>query len=141
MGDYTFLLMLIAAFGLLMLMNSFTRKKQRQQQAERRAAVQLGARVRTHSGFYGTVVDMDGDAVTLESPGGAETVWHKNAIHGAEEPPFAVAEELAAADESALVAADEAALTAPPADEATPEAASDVVEDRRTDDEPGPGRA
>lgn len=85
-----FLLILVVGFLAMLLMNSWAKKKQTKQREERMQAIQLGNRVRTHSGFYGTVVDIDGEAATLESPGGAETVWHKNAIFGAEEPPLAV---------------------------------------------------
>lgn len=77
--------------GLLLLfigMNYFGRKRQRDTEAKRNEAIVLGNAVRTHSGFYGTIVDIDGLTVTLESPGGTETVWHKNAIFGIEEPPF-----------------------------------------------------
>lgn len=90
--------------GLLLLfigMNYFGRKKQNDAAAKRAEAIVLGNRVRTHSGFYGTIVDVDGLTVTLESPAGGETVWHKNAIFGVEEPPFApdeLEEELAEID-------------------------------------------
>ncbi len=77
--------------GLLLLflgMNYFGKKKQNEAAAKRAEAIVIGNSVRTHSGFYGTIVDIDGLTVTLESPSGAETVWHKNAIFGVEEPPF-----------------------------------------------------
>ncbi len=83
--------------GLLLLfigMNYFSRKKQNQAAAQRAEAIVIGNSVRTHSGFYGTIVDIDGLTVTLESPGGTETVWHKNAIFGIEEPPFAADDAL-----------------------------------------------
>lgn len=86
-----FLLMLIVLLLLFLAMNWFGKKKQAQLQSQRLAAIQVGNMVRTHSGFYGRIVDVDGDAVTLETPSGVETVWHKNAIAGPGEPPFAVA--------------------------------------------------
>lgn len=80
-------------------MNYFGKKKQSEANAKRLESIKIGNAVRTHSGFYGTIVDVDGDAVTLESPGGAETVWHKNAISGVEEPPLAQVEEEVEASE------------------------------------------
>ena len=44
--------------------------------------------VRTIGGFYGTVVEVDGDVVTLATPLGDETLWSKRAIAAIEEPPF-----------------------------------------------------
>ncbi len=80
--DYTLLLM-VAVFGLLMWWMSKNAKKQRKAQEDARdAAIVIGATVRTIGGFYGTVVDVDGDAVTLESPSGIETVWLRAAIQG-----------------------------------------------------------
>lgn len=77
--------------GLLLLfiaMNHFGKKRQRDAEAKRNEAIVIGNSVRTHSGFYGTIVDIDGLTVTLESPSGVETLWHKNAVFGIEEPPF-----------------------------------------------------
>ena len=42
----------------------------------------------TIGGFYGTVVEVDGDVVTLATPLGDETLWSKRAIAAIEEPPF-----------------------------------------------------
>ena len=44
--------------------------------------------MRTIGGFYGTVVEVDGDVVTLATPLGDETLWSKRAIAAIEEPPF-----------------------------------------------------
>jgi len=85
-----FLLMLIFMLLLFLAMNWFGKKKNAELQNQRLAAVQVGNHVRTHSGFYGRIVDVDGDAVTLESPSGVETIWHKNSIAGLGDPPFAV---------------------------------------------------
>jgi len=85
-----FLLMLIFMLILFLLMNWYGKKKSQEAQRLRLAAVQVGNMVRTHSGFYGRVVDVDGEAVTLESPSGVETVWHQNSIAGLGEPPLAV---------------------------------------------------
>ncbi|HZK05656.1 MAG TPA: preprotein translocase subunit YajC [Actinomycetaceae bacterium] len=94
------LLILIAVFALLMWWMSRNAKKQRQAQEEARdSAIQVGATVRTIGGFYGTVVDIDGDAVTLESPSGIETVWFRNAIQGVATLPLGIVSEDDAFDE------------------------------------------
>lgn len=100
-------LIIIAVFGLMMwFMQRSAKKQQQQRDAERDSALVVGTDVRTIGGFFGTVVDVDGDAVTLESPSGVETVWMKNAIvgpatlnlaSGAEDDSF---EETLAASES-----------------------------------------
>lgn len=84
------LLLMIAAFGVLMWWMSRSAKKQRQAQEQaRESAIVVGATVRTIGGFFGTIVDIDGDAITLESPSGVETVWFRGAIQGVATIPFA----------------------------------------------------
>lgn len=88
---------MIALLGLMVVMfwwMSRSSKKMRQKVAEERAAaVVLGNDVVTTSGFYGKIVDIDGDAVTLQSPAGDETVWLRTAINTVAELPLGEAEE------------------------------------------------
>jgi preprotein translocase subunit YajC len=70
----------------LFLMSSRQRKAQREQLSFR-DNLQPGQRVMTGSGMYGTVVEVDGDEVTLESTPGNESVWIKAAIARLVEPP------------------------------------------------------
>ncbi|MDO5064040.1 MAG: preprotein translocase subunit YajC [Actinomyces bowdenii] len=90
-------IVLIVVLGGMWLMSFFARKQQRrmaQEQARRtEEALVPGTWVRTTSGFYGTVVEVDGDVVTLATPLGDETLWDKRAVVGAEEPPFASASQ------------------------------------------------
>lgn len=88
--------MLVALVVMLLafwLMSHFARKQQQKMQAEQERrteeAMVPGTWVRTRAGFYGTVVEIDGDVVTLATPLGDESLWAKSAIVGAEEPPFA----------------------------------------------------
>lgn len=84
------LILMVAVFGFLIWWMSRSAKKQRLAQEEARdAALVVGANVRTIGGFFGTVVDIDGDAITLESPSGVETVWFRGAIQGPAELPLA----------------------------------------------------
>ncbi|MEE6281113.1 preprotein translocase subunit YajC [Georgenia sunbinii] len=86
-------LILIAVFALMMWLMSRGAKKQRQAAADLRSNLELGQQVMTASGFFGTVVDIDGDVITLESSPGIETMWKREAIHAVTEPPFAVVAE------------------------------------------------
>lgn len=83
-------LILIAVFALMMWMMSRGAKKQRQAAADLRSNLEPGQQVMTASGFFGTIIDIDGDVITLESTPGVETLWKREAIHAVTEPPFAV---------------------------------------------------
>ncbi|MDO5701305.1 MAG: preprotein translocase subunit YajC [Bowdeniella nasicola] len=85
--------MLIVVILMILVMNVFGNRQRRRVQEMRDAALVIGKEVRTQSGFYGTIVDIDGDAVTLESPSGDESVWHKNVIALEQAPPFAAPED------------------------------------------------
>lgn len=105
--------------AVMFFMSSRTRKQQRAAAAFR-DDLTPGNQVMTGSGMFGTVVDIDGDAITLESPSGDESVWLRSAIAKLAEPPYAVEQVLeddtvADLDASALdgVAADEPDSSAP----------------------------
>ena len=73
------LIILALAFGAMYLMTNRTRKQQRQA-ADFRANLEVGQEVMTGSGLYGTIVDVDGDTITLESTPGNHTRWIRAAI-------------------------------------------------------------
>ncbi|MGK2348247.1 preprotein translocase subunit YajC [Actinomyces sp. W5033] len=84
------LAMLLAFWAMAHFANRQQKKLQAEQQARTDEALAVpGTWVRTRAGFYGTVVEVDGDVVTLATPLGDESLWAKSAIVGAEEPPFA----------------------------------------------------
>ena len=101
----------------LMLVSRFANKQQQKMLEEQRRrtaeALVVGNWVKTRAGFYGTVVEIDGDVVTLATPLGDESLWETSAILGAEEPPFASAEQDGEAqdaqDDDAGLADDDAA--------------------------------
>lgn len=101
----------------LMFMSSRQRKAQREQQAKV-AQLGVGDEVRTHSGFYGLIVEEFDDVVILESENGAQTKWARQAIAGAVAPT-----EDSAAEDGAVVEG-----TATDADTAS-DAPVDPVED------------
>lgn len=95
--DPTFLIILVIGLGAMWLLSSRQRKAQREQLSFR-DNLQPGQRVMTGSGMYGTVVEVDGDEVTLESMPGQQSVWIKAAIARLVEPPVADEDEADEAD-------------------------------------------
>jgi len=67
----------------MLLMMWFVSRRQRAMQEEQKRRTEKGLVpgnwVRTIGGFYGTVVEVDGDVVTLATPLGDETLWSKRA--------------------------------------------------------------
>ena len=117
------LIVMVLAFWL---MSRFARKQQEKMTAQQNARIEEamvpGTWVRTRAGFYGKVVEVDGEVVTLATALGDESLWAKASILGAEEPPVASVEdelsELAdgddlAADETVEDAVEETEQTAP----------------------------
>lgn len=84
----------------MFVMNYFAKKSAAKRKAEqdRTMAEQMvpGAWVQTFSGFFGRFVDVDGDVIILETPGGEETYWVKAAVRAVTDPPF---EAIAEADD------------------------------------------
>lgn len=64
-------------------------RRQQQQRDEFRNSLKPGDEVMTASGLFGTVVDIDGDVITLESTPGVRTLWLRAAIAKVGAPPFA----------------------------------------------------
>lgn len=102
-------LIIIILFMVIMMwgLNFMNRKTQKRQQDERASAIVLGNHVVTTAGFLGKIVDIDGDAITLESPSGEESVWLRGAIAGQMEIPVAGISEVDAAALDAEVSAEE----------------------------------
>lgn len=84
------LIIMALAVGAMFLLSSRTRKQQRQA-AEFRSHLTEGDEVMTASGLFGTVVAIDGDVISLESPSGARTDWLRGAIAKLATPPYAAA--------------------------------------------------
>ncbi len=88
------LLILFAMMGVLFwFMSRGARKAQQSQIEKRNEALVVGNNVVTQAGFLGRIVDIDGDAVTLESPAGDESVWLRTAIVSQMDIPLGEADE------------------------------------------------
>ena len=81
--------MILAFWGLSRFSRSQQKKMLAEQERRTNEALVPGNWVRTRAGFYGTVVEVSGDVVTLATPLGDESLWARSAIVDAEEPPFA----------------------------------------------------
>jgi len=93
-ANYGLFIILALVLGAMWFMSRRSRKQQ-QQSMEFRSNLRPGDEVMTGSGLFGTVVDVDGDAVTLETtPGGAHTVWLRAAIAKVASPPYAAVSDV-----------------------------------------------
>ena len=88
MSSYFIWIMLIGMFLMMWFVSRRPRAMQEEQKRRTEKGLVPGNWVRTIGGFYGTVVEVDGDVVTLATPLGDETLWSKRAIAAIEEPPF-----------------------------------------------------
>ena len=104
------LIMLIGFWLVSRFANKQQQKMLEEQQRHTAKALVVGNWVKTRAGFYGTVVEIDGDVVTLATPLGDESLWEKSAILDAEEPPFASTAQDAQDDVAGLIADDDAAF-------------------------------
>lgn len=85
--DPSFLIILLFGVGMLWFMSRRTRKQQ-QEAARFRDNLEAGQEVMTGSGLFGTVVEVEGDRVTLEIAPGSTSQWLKVAIAKVVEPPL-----------------------------------------------------
>ncbi len=85
--DPSFLIILLFGVGMLWFMSRRTRKQQ-QEAARFRDNLEAGQEVMTGSGLFGTVVEVEGDRVTLEIAPGVTSQWLKAAIAKVVEPPL-----------------------------------------------------
>ena len=77
------LLPLLLIFAVMMLPLLFLSSRQKKMQQKQQALVRqlgVGDEVRTHSGFYGLIVEAYDDVVVLESEDGTQTKWARQAI-------------------------------------------------------------
>lgn len=83
------MLPLIVMFGAMILLMVWMSSRQRKAQAaqqEKVRALGVGDEVRTHSGFFGLIVEEYEDIVILETESGALTKWARQSIAGPADP-------------------------------------------------------
>lgn len=86
-GATLYILLAVVLLGFWLL--SRRSRKAQQQRDEFRNNLKPGDEVMTGSGLFGTVVDVDGDVITLESTPGQRSLWLRAAIAKIGAPPFA----------------------------------------------------
>jgi preprotein translocase subunit YajC len=91
MGKYGIYVVLVALLGVMWYMSNRSRKQQAKS-VEFRNNLKPGDEVMTHSGLLGTVVDVEGDTITLESAPGSQSRWIRAAIAKLIEPTTAVSD-------------------------------------------------
>lgn len=77
------LLLMLLFFAVMMIPMFLMGRGQRKRMAEHQEmlkTLQVGDEVKTHSGFYGMIVDEDEDTFTLETESGAQLKWSRNAV-------------------------------------------------------------
>ena len=90
------LLLIFAVMMLPLLWMSSRQRKAQQKHLELVRQLGVGDEVRTHSGFFGLIVEAYDDVVVLESEDGSQSKWARQAIASA------VNEDEAAEDEAAV---------------------------------------
>jgi preprotein translocase subunit YajC len=113
--DPTIIIFLALMIGMMWFVTSRGKKQAANQRQMLEKTVVPGASVMTIGGFFGRVVDIDGDVVTLESPSGVETIWLRSAIKEVKEPPFAAIEDDEDAAGASAVVPDDASSLDPDA--------------------------
>jgi preprotein translocase subunit YajC len=129
MGSNTVIwVILIALLGVMWFMSRRSRQQQQKAQ-EFRNNLKPGDEVMTHSGMLGTVVEVEGDNITLESGPGSHSRWIRAAIAKVIEPTTEVADvddEAEDEDEDAYYRGDDIEV---------PDDLSSLDESRKGDDE------
>ncbi len=126
--DPTMIALLVGMVILFFWMSYSGRKARERLNQEREEIIVVGKDIMTTAGFYGKIVDIDGDAVTLLSPAGDETVWDRRAISRAAELPLAESEEVDSEDDEAEADVEAESAAAP--DEDRPKPSSPFSSDR-----------
>ncbi|MCU9987364.1 preprotein translocase subunit YajC [Mobiluncus curtisii] len=124
----------LAFLLMIIFMRRSGQKRLSQMEEQRKSMEQMmtpGTWVRTTSGFFGKVVEVSGEVITLANLTGEETLWDIRAIAKVEDPNFGTVSDSDSVTETDSVAAD------PEAPETKPEESGfgSNVEDNSTPDE------
>lgn len=114
--DFSIIIML-GGFVLLMMFMTRGQRKRQKEAVKFRDSLEVGTQVMTASGMVGTISNVEGDLITLESPDGSASRWVKAAIAKPYEAPEGVDQAVAvteAADTGFAVPDDVSALIEKP---------------------------
>ena len=117
------LLPMLLLFGLLGAMMYFMSRRQRravQQQQELQNSLNVGDRVMTTSGLYGTIVATDDTTIDLEIAPGVETTWLRAAVREKVSDDIETGDELIEDDYEDVVEEKREAEVAPPLEHGKP---------------------
>lgn len=81
-----FLYVVLGALVLMMFFGSRRARKQQREASAFRDSLEVGTEVMTGSGFFGTIVAVEGDRITLAAEDGGRTTWIRQAIAKVVEP-------------------------------------------------------
>mgnify|MGYP001758899822 FL=1 len=112
---------------MIVFMRRSGQKRASQMEEQRKSMEQMmtpGTWVRTTSGFFGKVVEVSGEVITLSNLTGEETLWDIRAIAKVEDPNFGTVKDSDAGEQTAAEASDSEDHSAPQAPETKPEDSS-----------------
>ncbi len=81
-----FLYVVLGALVLMMFFGSRRARKQQREASAFRDSLEVGTEVMTGSGFFGTIVAVEGDRITLVAEDGGRSTWIRQAIAKVVEP-------------------------------------------------------
>ncbi|WP_102508557.1 preprotein translocase subunit YajC [Sanguibacter massiliensis] len=81
-----FLYVVLGALVLMMFFGSRRARKQQREASAFRDSLEVGTEVMTGSGFFGTIVAVEGDRITLVADDGGRSTWIRQAIAKVVEP-------------------------------------------------------
>jgi preprotein translocase subunit YajC len=107
-SNYSFLLIIVALFGLMYFVMIRPQRNRQRKAAEAQREVGVGQRIRTTSGMYGRIVSGDDDDVVVEFAPGVQIKMMRRAIMGVvnEEQPDGVRETVPGAPGSETTTTD-----------------------------------
>ena len=108
----------LALLLMIVFMRRSGQKRASQMEEQRRSMEQMmtpGTWVRTTSGFFGKVVEVSGEVITLSNLTGEETLWDIRAIAKVENPNFGTVNDSDAGVQTAVESSDSEGHSAPQA--------------------------
>jgi preprotein translocase subunit YajC len=108
-SSYTFILIIVVLFGLMYFVMIRPQRNRQRQAMQTQQQAEVGSRIRTTAGMYGTIISSDGDNVVVEFAPGVQIKMMRRAIMGVvpDEEPDGVRETVPGGSESETTTTDE----------------------------------